>query len=157
MIEEMTDDQIDAFLRLQVVGRVGCHAAGLTYVVPVIYVWEPGFLSVYTVEGQKIRMMRENPSVCFEVDEYGPAGGWKSVIAQGEYEELAGEEATHVLDLLARRFAERSSGGARQRPSRQDRQPVAFRIRTTEVTGRMVATADPGPSPAEDRQSSPVS
>jgi nitroimidazol reductase NimA-like FMN-containing flavoprotein (pyridoxamine 5'-phosphate oxidase superfamily) len=37
MIEHLDRAEIDDLLRAQVVGRVGCHAGGLTYVVPVIY------------------------------------------------------------------------------------------------------------------------
>ena len=34
VIEELDGQEIDDFLRRQVVGRVGCHADGETYVVP---------------------------------------------------------------------------------------------------------------------------
>ena len=39
MIEELAPDEIDAFLREQLVGRIGCHADGRTYVV-----WGPSLL-----------------------------------------------------------------------------------------------------------------
>ncbi|HUY16174.1 MAG TPA: pyridoxamine 5'-phosphate oxidase family protein, partial [Acidimicrobiales bacterium] len=39
MIEEMSSDEIHEFVLQQKVGRVGCHTAGETYVVPVIYAW----------------------------------------------------------------------------------------------------------------------
>jgi len=138
MILEMTTEEIDAFLSRQLVGRVGCHADGLTYVVPVIYVWDAGSVHVYSVEGQKIRMMRENPNVCFEVDEYGTGGGWMSVIIQGAYEELTGEHRARTLQLLVARFAERSAAGAGQRPRGEERVPVAFRILPAAITGRKV-------------------
>ncbi len=138
----MTRGEIDELMRRQVVGRVGCHAGGTTYVVPVIYAWDGECVYVYSVEGQKIRMMRENPQVCFEVDEYQAGGGWRSVIIQGEYEELAGGQAARTLGLLAERFAERSSAGEGsgegQRPRGEGRVPIAFRIRAVEVTGRKV-------------------
>lgn len=139
---EMSESEIEEFLRAQVVGRVGCHTPGTTYVVPVIYAWDDGCAYVYSVEGQKISMMRENPEVCFEVDEYLNGGGWRSVIIQGTFEELGGSQAARTLQLLASRFAHRaaSSGGSasRQRPRAEGRVPVAFRIRATAVTGRKV-------------------
>jgi len=138
MMLEMTTDEIDAFLSRQLVGRVGCHTDGLTYVVPVIYVWDEGLIHVYSVEGQKIRMMRDNPDVCFEVDEYGTGGGWMSVIIQGVYEELPGELAARTLRLLAARFADRSATGESQRPRAGERAPVAFQIRPNAITGRKV-------------------
>lgn len=139
VILEMQPSEIDQFLRSQVVGRVGCHVGGTTYVVPVIYAWDGECAYVYSVEGQKVRMMRENPKVCFEVDEYMAGGGWRSVIIQGSYEELGGDDAARTLHLLAERFARRSSGsGNGQRPRGEGRVPVAFRIRAAELSGRKV-------------------
>jgi len=138
VIQEMLPEEIESFLCQQVVGRIGCHVGGKTYVVPIIYAWEGGCAYVYSIEGQKISMMRANPEVCFEVDEYLSGGGWRSVIVQGSYEELEGEGAVHTLSLLVDRFARRSSNGAAQRPRGEGRSPVAFRIRAHEVTGRKV-------------------
>jgi nitroimidazol reductase NimA-like FMN-containing flavoprotein (pyridoxamine 5'-phosphate oxidase superfamily) len=136
VIEELNDQEIDAFLRRQVVGRVGCHADGETYVVPVLYVWDGKYVYVQSIEGRKIRMMRANPRVVFEVDEYQPEGGsWRSVIVEGVYEELEGTGAEAALALLVQRFA-----GRRRRSSAQTgRTPVAFRIRCTRATGRRVS------------------
>ncbi len=134
MIEELSDAEIDAFLREQVVGRVGCHAGGETYVVPVLYVWDGECVYVQSIEGRKIRMMRENPQVVFEVDEYVPGGGWRSVIVEGVYEELEGGRAEAALALLVERFA----GRRRREAGRSTRTPVAFRIRPTGATGRRV-------------------
>jgi hypothetical protein len=140
MIVDLTKSEIDELLRRQVVGRIGCHAGGSTYVIPVIYVWEGDCVYVQSMEGRKIRMMRENPEVCFEVDEYESGGGWGSVIVQGVYEELEGSLADEVLALLVQRFMRRGgTGGERSRPSGEERKPVAFRIRCIEITGRKVS------------------
>ena len=137
----MTPAEIDAFMRQQVVGRVGCYLDGRIYVVPVIYAWDGSCAYVYSVEGQKVAMMRANPAVCFEVDEYLSGGGWRSVIIQGAYEELSGDDAGLTLSLLADRFARRSGNG--QRPRGEGRVPVAFRIRASDVTGRKVERSLP--------------
>lgn len=137
-MEELSSTEIDAFLHEQVVGRVGCHFDGKTYVVPVIYAWDGSYAYVYSTEGQKISMMRANPSVCFEVDEYLTGGGWRSVIIQGAYEELTGDGSAHTLELLSERFAKPSSNAGAQRPRGEGRVPVAFRIRVHEITGRKV-------------------
>ncbi|MGH3035786.1 MAG: pyridoxamine 5'-phosphate oxidase family protein, partial [Gaiellaceae bacterium] len=94
---------------LPVVGRIGCHADGLTYVVPVIYAYDGEGFYAYSLEGRKIRMMRSNPRVCFEVDEYDGRGSWRSAIVQGTYEELEGAAAERALALLSERFAERAA------------------------------------------------
>ena len=133
-MKELTRTEIDELLRAQTVGRVGCHADGLTYVVPVIFAWDGESVYVVTIEGQKTRMLRANPSVCFEVDEYEGPGVWRSAILQGEYEELDAEETQLALALLRERF----SGGGARRPSETGRAPVAFRIRVREATGRSV-------------------
>jgi nitroimidazol reductase NimA-like FMN-containing flavoprotein (pyridoxamine 5'-phosphate oxidase superfamily) len=148
MIEELTEAEIDAFLDEQVIGRIGCHVDGLTYVVPVIFAWSEGCVYVYTVEGQKVRMMRQNPDVCFEADAYLPGGSWRSVIIQGRYEELDGDDAAETLRLLAARFAARSSTGERRggdAPRGDGRAAVALRIRAGEVTGRKVDRPGAGP------------
>lgn len=137
----MTPDEIEGFLAEQIVGRIGCHHDGSTYVVPVIYAYSDGCVHVFTVEGRKMEMMRANPSVCFEVDEYDAdgRGSWRSVIAEGEFEELQGEDADRVLTLLGERFRrERDAPGRERQPRGGGRTGVAFRIRLREATGRTV-------------------
>jgi nitroimidazol reductase NimA-like FMN-containing flavoprotein (pyridoxamine 5'-phosphate oxidase superfamily) len=136
MNEQLDERQIDDFLRSQVVGRIGVHADGETYVVPIIYAWDGDCIYVQSIEGRKIAMMRASPEVCFEVDEYD-AGSWRSVIVDGTYEELTGDDAAHALELLVAKFA-RPGGDSRRRPSAEGRTPVAFRIRPTRMTGRAV-------------------
>ncbi len=150
----MSAEEAEAFLGEQFVGRIGCHSRAKTYVVPVIYVWHDGSAYVYSVEGQKVEMMRENPSVCFEVDQYNRGGGWRSVIVQGTYEELGDEGAALALRLLSERFSRsaRDGGEPVQRPRGEGRAPVAFRIKAGEVTGRKVDH-----SPTLSSYSSPVS
>jgi uncharacterized protein len=134
-MDELTREQIDELLREQLVGRIGCHADGVTYVVPVIYAYDGECIYAHTLVGQKVRMMRANPEVCFEVDEY-ENGSWRSVIAQGSYEELEGEDSTRALALLAERFAGRRSDG--DGPRGDGRPSVSIRIRIREATGRAV-------------------
>jgi len=131
---DLTRDEIDAFLHEQVVGRVGCHVDGLTYVVPIIYAYDGEAVYVASIEGRRIEMMRVNPSVCFEVDEYRP-DGWRSAIVQGDYEELEGEDVAKALDLLQTRFGRRASDSNRRLLSPTT---VVFRIAIREVTGRAV-------------------
>jgi nitroimidazol reductase NimA-like FMN-containing flavoprotein (pyridoxamine 5'-phosphate oxidase superfamily) len=132
VIRDLSREEIDALLREQVVGRVGVHADGLTYVVPVIYAYDGEAVYVLTVEGQKTRMLRESPRACFEVDEYPEPGRWRSAILYGPYEELGGRDAERAIELLRERFA----GSGAPRPRTEGRAPVAFRINVDEVTGR---------------------
>jgi nitroimidazol reductase NimA-like FMN-containing flavoprotein (pyridoxamine 5'-phosphate oxidase superfamily) len=130
-IEELSADEIDALLREELVGRIGCHADGETYVVPIIYAYDGAAVYVASRDGRKLRMMRANPAVCFEVDRY-ERGSWRSVIAQGRFEPLEGAEAGRALELLAARFAGRPT------ERRERGEAVCFRIVLDAPTGRAV-------------------
>jgi uncharacterized protein len=137
VIRQLERAEIDDLLRAHVVGRIGCHVDGLTYVVPVIYAYDGDSFYVASVEGQKVRMMRQNPEVCFEVDEY-EAGSWRSAIVQGHYEELGDDEAKRAIALLAERFGRSGDESSPRRHSQEGVETVCFRIRVDEVTGRAV-------------------
>ena len=134
----MSTLEINEFVLEQRVGRVGCNTGGVTYVVPVIFAWDVDSFYVYTTEGQKVTMMRENARVCFEIDEYVVDGGWRSVIVQGVYEELRDEDAQRALQILTERLSPTTGAKREARDSSEGRAPVAFRIRALEMTGRKV-------------------
>jgi nitroimidazol reductase NimA-like FMN-containing flavoprotein (pyridoxamine 5'-phosphate oxidase superfamily) len=135
-IRELSPAEIDALLQDELVGRIGCHADGLTYVVPVIYAYDGEGFYVASREGQKVRMMRASPDVCFEVDRY-ERGSWRSAIAYGRFEELEGGDAARAIELLAARFGGVGSGRAAGEGT------VCFRIRVGELTGRAVERNTP--------------
>ena len=135
---ELSRSEIDEFLRGQRIARLGCHADGITYVVPLIYAYEDDAIVAVTTEGRKTAMLRENPGVCVEIDEYDSDGNgsWRSVIAQGTSEELSGEAIEPALDLLRERFA-RTAGRAAE-PRQLGPSVVVLRIALDEVSGRTV-------------------
>ena len=135
---ELSPSEADEFLREQRIARLGCHADGVTYVVPLIYAYEDGAVVAVTTEGRKTAMLRENPRVCVEVDEYDSdgKGSWRSVIAHGTCEELAGEEIEPALALMRERFARTAGRGAEPRPLGPS--VVILRIRLDELSGRTV-------------------
>jgi nitroimidazol reductase NimA-like FMN-containing flavoprotein (pyridoxamine 5'-phosphate oxidase superfamily) len=83
-------------------------------------------------------MLRENPRVCVEVDEYDAdaKGSWRSVIAYGTYEELTGEAVGPTLALMRERFA-RTAGRAAE-PRQLGPDVVVLRINLDEISGRSV-------------------
>lgn len=135
---ELSRAEIDEFLRGQRIARLGCHAGNETYVVPLIYAYEDGAVVAVTTEGRKTAMLRENPRVCVEVDEYDRdgRGSWRSVIAFGRCEELAGNAIDTALALLRERFARTAGRAAEPRPLGPD--VVVLRIHLDEVSGRAV-------------------
>ena len=135
---DLSRAEIDEFLRKQRIARLGCHAGGETYVVPLVYAYEDDAVVAVTTEGRKTAMLRENPRVCVEVDEYDSdgRGSWRSVIAHGTCEELSGDAVEAALTLLRERFARAAGRAAEARPLGPD--VVVVRIRLDKVSGRAV-------------------
>src|SRR5512146_3433949 len=105
MIGELIPAQIERRLHEQVIGRIGCHARGRTYVVPITYAYDGAAILCHTGDGLKVQMMRENPSVCFEIEDLRQLPSWQSVIVYGRYEELQGEDAAAALARIVARLA----------------------------------------------------
>ena len=87
---------------------------------------------------RKTAMLRENPQVCVEIDEYDVdgRGSWRSVIAYGTFVELTGDAIEPALELLRERFA-RISGRAAE-PRALGPNVVVLRITLDEMSGRTV-------------------
>jgi nitroimidazol reductase NimA-like FMN-containing flavoprotein (pyridoxamine 5'-phosphate oxidase superfamily) len=104
MLGKLNDIEKEEILKRQIVGRIGCHAAGVTYVVPVSYAYDGKDIYVHTYEGMKLEMMRVNPHVCFETDVLKDMANWQSVITWGEFEELTEPtERNKALQILLNR------------------------------------------------------
>ncbi|MGZ3510070.1 MAG: pyridoxamine 5'-phosphate oxidase family protein [Vulcanimicrobiaceae bacterium] len=141
MIETLPDEEIERILCDQFVGRLGCHADGRTYVVPIAYAYADNCIYGHSTEGVKIRMMRKNPNVCFEVERVDALSRWRSVIAWGRYEELHGQSAREALRILLLRFLTTKTHALDHplpptRPGVLDEKGIVYRIRLTEKTGR---------------------
>ncbi len=105
MFGKLDTAQIEDVLRHQIVGRIGCHADGITYVVPISFAYDGEAVYAHTSEGMKVNMMRNNPKVCFQTDMMQDMGNWQSVIAWGDYEELNdSEQRTMALEKLVGRI-----------------------------------------------------
>ncbi len=144
MLGEMTPNRIEHMLHLEVVGRIGCHASGRTYVVPISYMYDGEAIYAYSFEGLKLQMMRENPNVCFEVDRFDTLANWESIVIQGRFEELAGEQAAAGRALLVQGFQRLYMPWLRNPPRVADEgwvrkggaMPVVYRIVPVSKSGR---------------------
>jgi uncharacterized protein len=105
MLGQLDAVAIEEMLAKETIGRLGCHARGRTYVVPIAYVYDDGSIIAHSSEGLKLRMMRENPSVCFEIDTMDDISNWRSVVAWGRFEELQGSQADRAMAQLVARLA----------------------------------------------------
>jgi len=143
----MDAGQIDQVLRCELVGRIGCYAEGQTYVVPVFYAYDGTYIYGHSSDGMKIRMLRANPQVCFEVDHVESLIDWQSVIAWGRFEELAGEQANQAEQLLIQRMRPHlpaAIGRSPDQPGQSERaiadpaqqRAIVYRIALAERTGR---------------------
>ncbi|HET8570108.1 MAG TPA: pyridoxamine 5'-phosphate oxidase family protein [Candidatus Limnocylindria bacterium] len=140
MLGTLGASQIEDVLRAGTVGRIGVHEGGRTYVVPVSYAYDGDAVYVHSPEGQKVRMMRASPDVCFEVEEIDDLANWRTVIAWGRFEELEGDIASAAVNLLVARLAplrsSETAGPAGPAAGTAGAAGVAYRIRLTERTGR---------------------
>lgn len=145
MLGDLKNSQIEHVLYSQVIGRIGCHADGVTYVVPITYAYDGTYIYGHTKEGMKISIMRKNPKICFEVDIIDTMSNWRSVIAWGEFEELkTTEEREEAMDKLMDRILPIMTGETTVQHAMRDShekhidamQGVVYRIKLTKKTGR---------------------
>jgi uncharacterized protein len=145
MLGQLDETQINNVLSSQVVGRLACTDGKHPYIVPVTYTYDGKYIYGQTNEGKKLKIMRKNPNVCFEVDMTADMANWQSVVISGKFEELEKEEADKARELLfGRVFSlmtsstlhkhEHEVSGALDDSSREKH--VMYRIKIKEVTGR---------------------
>lgn len=149
MLGEMTSEQIEQLLRTEMIGRVGCYSDGKVYIVPVTYAYDGNYIYAHSSEGRKVRMMREHPRVCFEVENVESMANWRTVVVDGTFEELIGDEASHAMEFLMERFlpylgttsetlmpAHGSASASGHAPAPGNHQAIVYRIRVGEKSGR---------------------
>jgi nitroimidazol reductase NimA-like FMN-containing flavoprotein (pyridoxamine 5'-phosphate oxidase superfamily) len=145
MFGALEDSEIKKVLDNNVLGRIGFCENNLPYILPISYVYANGAIYCRSNEGLKLRIMRSNPSVCFEVEELSDISNWRSVLVQGEFEEIADpEERSAALGYLTGRDVPTISSVNAQLSSLwpfvpdnlNDIQGIVFRIKIKEMSGR---------------------
>ena len=146
MIEILSDQEIISVVSNSIVGRLGCHADGKTYIVPISFAYDSGYIYARTFEGMKLEMMRKNPEVCFQVDDMQSMADWKCVILWGAFEELKkkADREIGLKILLSRILPNVSSETVKFTPewpfasgNLSEIEGIVFRIRVREMSGRM--------------------
>ncbi|MGZ5191641.1 MAG: pyridoxamine 5'-phosphate oxidase family protein [Flavisolibacter sp.] len=149
MLGILESSEIEKVLNSQIVGRIGCHADGITYIVPISYGYDGVYIYGRSLEGMKTSIMRKNPQICFEVDDMKDMANWKSVITWGVFEEL--DEVTErdnalkilvnrVLPLVSSETTHLSQHWPFPDQDLNNISGIVFRIRLTEKTGRFEST-----------------
>lgn len=145
MIGELTSEQIDQVMFRQIIGHLGCSSDGKLYVVPIAFAFDGHCIYAHSKEGMKIKMMRKNPEVCFQVDEIDNTANWRSVILWGRYQELTTEhEQQRAMKLLMDRIEPLQSGETShareysQAPQvvEKKKRAVVYQIEVRDKTGR---------------------
>lgn len=148
-VGELSRAQCEQLLRTAILGRFCCHDGGRLYVVPMTYAYD-GAVYFRSGEGTKVRMMRENPEVCLQVDHILDMANWRSVIVWGTFRELHGAEASAGYQkIMGRLFGWMGEGDGwpapsfgktdssfEQRALSVGRGAVVGRIEVMEMTGR---------------------
>ena len=93
VIRVLPPEGIEELLQTAIVGRIACcgHGAvgdGRPYLVPLAYGYDGDAIYAHSGPGRKLDLMRAEPRVTFEVDDAQAPDRWRSVIAEGAFEEI---------------------------------------------------------------------
>lgn len=100
MTGELNNEQIENVLQSQVHGMLSCVDGDKPYIVPLSYAYDGQFIYCQSKEGKKLRILRKNPNICFQVLIMSGMNNWKSVIVYGIFEELTTSNAIEARKLL---------------------------------------------------------
>ena len=135
MVGLLSQDEIEALLRRRRIGRIAYCVENRPYVVPVNYAYDGSGIYVISRPGRKIDAMRAQPRVCFEVEDIHESAGamdWRSVIADGVYEELTDDDGRRIALTLLGKICAGSPSSMPVIPAGM----IVFRIDLAEKTGR---------------------
>ncbi len=146
MLGVLTDSQIAQILQSQLIGRLGIVSEGKVYILPVAYAFDGHYIYAHSREGLKIKLMRKNPSVCFQVDSIESLSSWRSVLIWGNFEELKTPQSQKAAaKLLKDRFDPMTISSTLLQPKEEIGPPkvvekklkaIYFRIQIKEMSGR---------------------
>jgi uncharacterized protein len=102
VIRVLPTEEIEALLRTAIVARIACSHPNepRPYLVPLAYGYDGEAIYAHTGPGTKLTYLRANPLVTIEVDAAEAADHWQSVVAEGRFEELSGEERARALGII---------------------------------------------------------
>ncbi len=96
----MTSAEIENVLQSQSICRLACNDKKFPHMIPISYFYDGEYIYCQSQHGKKIELMQKNPNVTILVDIIGSMNNYKSVIINGEYQELKGLEADAARKLL---------------------------------------------------------
>jgi len=143
IIRTLSTNECRALLAANRLARLACTKDGRPYVVPIYYAYADNHLYAFSMPGKKVEWMRSNPQVSLQVDERGAKREWRSVVADGLFEELPDRighkrELDHAWSLLSKHVDWWEPGAYKPiTPPVSDHSPhVFFRILVEQLSGR---------------------
>lgn len=141
-IHELSVAECTAVLIRSHLGRLACAHFEQPYIVPIHFSFDAQrhCLYAFSMIGQKIEWMRDNPKVCVEVEEIDDKNHWTTVLVFGRYEELQRTpEHAEARARAEQSFDQRqewwlpAAGHVR---SREHEHMVVYSIQIDRLTGR---------------------
>ena len=143
LLQTMSALECTGFLESHRLGHLACSLNDRPYVVPIYFAARNSFLYSFSMPGRKIDIMRQNPRVSILVEEFSESRRWKSVVAEGQFEELPDRigskiERDHAWSLLSRyaNWWEPGSLKPVAEPTPAHLEHLFYRIVIDEVSGR---------------------
>ena len=154
---------IEEILNRTPVGHLGLSWKNQPYVVPLLFAPKDGNIYLHCSDsGMMMQFLRNNPSVCFEVEEFlnivpgsvpcKYSNTYRSVIAFGTAQVLTDpDEKTAGLRLIVAKYAGEEVARTMTKEMVEEyrstllhRKTVVFKIRITQITGKRFETENPG-------------
>jgi len=142
-IHTLSDAECVRLLSDNRLAHLACAKDGRPYVVPIYFAYADNHLYAFSLPGRKIDFMRTNPEVSLIVEEPGNGREWKSVVVEGQFEELPDRighkrERDYARSLL-RKHANWWEPGALKpvaTPLYNYSEPIFFRVLVKRLSGR---------------------
>ncbi|MBX3598424.1 MAG: pyridoxamine 5'-phosphate oxidase family protein [Rhizobiaceae bacterium] len=142
-IKSLSEAECFSFLESNRLARLCCSAENQPYAIPLHYAFKNHFIYAFSMPGRKIDMMRKNPRVALLVDELKAGRNWKSIVAEGVFEELPNRigfkiERDHAWSLLSQHANWWEPGAIKPDMSvpLDDTKHIFFRVAIDRISGR---------------------
>ncbi len=139
IIREMSDYDIRDMIQHSHIGRLTYVLDNRPVIVPMGFRFNGGSLYAFTTDGQKTEAMRKNNAVCVLFDHIMSQTQWSTVIVNGRFLEITGdEEKQAIVNLLAAEPTWWEPGYTKtikKEGGERKLEPIFFRVDIESVTG----------------------
>jgi nitroimidazol reductase NimA-like FMN-containing flavoprotein (pyridoxamine 5'-phosphate oxidase superfamily) len=147
MIKTLETTECIELLNNNYIGHLAFISQKEPFVIPITYYYDQANNTIigYSAEGHKIDAMRENVIVSLQVEEVTSVNKWRSVRAQGTFEELKGIDAKYLLHEFAQNVKKLVAEKEGSHPEfisefssklYEQGNPIVYRINIQEINGK---------------------